>query len=232
MRIVSREEWLAARGELMAEEIRLAEAREAVSARRRRLPAVRIGKEYRLEGPSGPATLGDLFDGRRQLVVYHFMFAPDWDEGCPHCSFQIDGIGHLAHLRAAGTSLAVVSRAPFPKIQRFKERMGWSLPWFSSHNSDFNHDFRFTIDREPAPTEYGAPAQNGAEASAELQTREMPGVSVFLRNGTDILHTYSAYAGEGDVPFPPSTYNYLDLTPLGRQEGEGSLNWVRHHDRY
>ena len=183
----------------------------------------------------------DLFEGRRQLVVYHFMFDSTWDEGCPNCSFLVDNIGHLAHLYARDTSLVLVSRAPLAKIASFKKRMGWTVPWYSSFGSDFNYDFHVTLDEAVAPVEYNY--RDKAELVLKGETYftqgESHGLSVFLRDGDRICHTYSTYARGTDLL--DGTYNYLDLTPLGRQEdwekppgrsNSSFLAWVRHHDRY
>ncbi|MEU8194180.1 DUF899 domain-containing protein [Microbispora amethystogenes] len=245
-RVVSRDEWLAARVELLAEEKALTRARDAVNTRRRSLPMVRIDKEYLFTGPHGEARLPDLFEGRRQLIVYHFMFDPGWDAGCRSCSLTVDGIGHLAHLHARDTTLALVSRAPFGAIEAYRARMGWQIPWYSSYGGDFNHDFHVTLDESVAPIFYnyrtraeheraGAPWYTGAEL------REIHGVSVFLRDRRDgaVFHTYSTYARGTDLL--TATYNWLDLTALGRQEdwesppgrGDGPfMSWVRRHDEY
>jgi predicted dithiol-disulfide oxidoreductase (DUF899 family) len=153
-KVVSRAEWLNARKELLAKEKELTRHRDAVNAERRRLPMVKIEKDYAFEGPGGKVRLLDLFGGRRQLLVYHFMFDPSWDEGCPSCSFLVDNIGHLAHLHARKTFLTLVSRAPLAKIERFKKSMGWTVPWYSSFGSDFNYDFHVTLDESVAPVEY------------------------------------------------------------------------------
>jgi len=214
--IVSREEWLVAREALLMKEKEATRERDRLNAERRRLPMVKIDKEYFFEGPDGKASLFDLFEGRSQLVVYHFMFDPNWDEGCPGCSFVVDNIGHLAHLHARDTSLAVISRAPLTKSLPFKARMGWTVSWFSSYGSDFNYDFHFTTD-------------DGEDG----------GVSVFLREGENIFHTYSTTARGNDLLH--GTYNYLDLTPLGRQEdwekpsgrsNSPAMGWLRLHDAY
>ena len=239
--VVSRDEWLAARKQLLGEEKELTRRRDALNARRRRLPMVRVEKAYVFEGPDGPARLPGLFAGRRQLIVYHFMFDPNWDEGCPSCSLLVDNIGHLAHLHARGTSLVLVSRAPLAKIMPFKARMGWAIPWFSSFGSDFNHDFHVTLDEVIAPVEYNY--QDKAELLRKGETHftqgESHGLSAFLRDGDDVFHTYSTYARGADALV--GTYNYLDLTWLGRQEdweqppgrSDGPfMAWVRHHDRY
>ena len=231
--VVSRDEWLAARKALLVKEKELTRARDALAALRRELPVTRVDKEYVFEGPDGKATLLDLFDGRRQLIIYHFMFGPDWEEGCPSCSMNMDGLGHLAHLHAKDTSWVAVSRAPLAKIEPFKARMGWTFPWVSSFGSDFNYDFHVTQDEAVRPIEYNyrdreelvRAGQNWALAD------ELPGQSVFLREGDSVYHTYSSYARGGDHLI--STYNWLDLTPLGRQDGrEYTMDWVRHHDKY
>ncbi|MEU1176078.1 DUF899 domain-containing protein [Streptomyces sp. NPDC005820] len=205
--IVSREEWRAAREELSAEEEAVARARDTLTARRRRLPMVEIGAEYVFEGGDGKATLLDLFDGRGQLVLYHFMFAPESEAGCPRCSAFLDQLGHLAHLTARGVSFAAVSRAPYPRLLQFKARMGWTLPWYSSYTNDFNRDFEVT--RE----------QDGGLV-------ERPGLSCFLRDGDRVFHTYSVY--DRGLDGLGSTPGLLDLTALGPLAGEP----VRPHDEY
>jgi predicted dithiol-disulfide oxidoreductase (DUF899 family) len=208
--VVSRDEWLAAREELLIKEKELTYARDRVSAQRRALPIVKVEKEYTFAGPNGPVTLAELFEGRRQLIVRHYMFHPTWDEGCVGCSFQVDNLGHEAHLHARDTTLVLVSRAPLAKLERFRQRMGWTTTWVSSSDSDFNVDF-------------GATKADGSETS---------GLSVFLREGGEVFHTYSAFSRGGDILL--NTYNYLDLTPLGRQEEvlDYPQQWWRLHDRY
>ena len=250
--IVSRDEWLRARRELLAKEKELTRRRDALNAERRRLPMVRIDKEYAFDGPDGKASLLDLFDGRRQLIVYHFMFDPGapppgksgepWDEGCSGCSLTADNIGHLAHLHARDTSLVLVSRARLDKIEPFKARMGWTVPWFSSFGSDFNYDFHVTLDEAVAPVEYNYKDKTTLEKNGEnwFLHGEVPGVSVFLRVGDSIFHAYSAYS-RGIEPLV-GTVCYLDMTPYGRQEDwedspEGwpqtpTYGWTRHHDKY
>src|SRR5215470_10538741 len=190
--VVTREEWLVARKELLAKEKAATRAKDELSAERRRLPMVEIGKEYVFEGPSGRVGLRDLFEGRRQLIVYHFMFDPEWDEGCNSCSVVADNVGHLAHLHARDTSFALVSRAPLAKIEAFRARMGWTLPWYSSFGSDFNYDFHATQDETVAPVEYNY--RSGAELMAAgmpwMTQGETPALSVFLRDGDRIFHTY------------------------------------------
>jgi len=192
-----------------------------------------VAKPYRFEGSSGSVGLIELFDGRRQLIVYHFMFDPAWDEGCPMCSFLVDNVGHLSHLRdARDTSLVLVSRAPLAKLERFKTRMGWVVPWFSSFDTDFNYDFHVTLEEAVAPVEYNYREQIELEhvGMGWLNSGEHHGLSVFLRDGHRVFHTYSTYARGGDLLL--GTYNYLDLTPLGRQEEGPGPHEFRHHDRY
>ncbi|WP_328428469.1 DUF899 domain-containing protein [Streptomyces sp. NBC_00443] len=222
--IVSRAQWRAAREELLVKEKAATRARDALGAERRRLPMVEIDEEYVFEGGDGKATLLDLFEGRHQLVVYHFMFAPDWDAGCRSCSGFLDQVGHLAHLKARGTTLVAVSRAPYTKILPFKARMGWTVPWYSSYGSDFNHDFEATLEHE-----------------GELVER--PGVSCLLRDRDRVFHTYSTY--ERGLDGLGSATGFLDLTALGRQEaweepkGRASAlgapagsERIRYHDEY
>jgi predicted dithiol-disulfide oxidoreductase (DUF899 family) len=221
-------EWLTARQELLAAEEAAARALAAATARRRALPAVRVAKDYVFEGPAGNASLLDLFEGRRQLIIQHFMFDPSWDEGCPYCSYQADSVGQLAHLHACDTTFAAVSRAPVSKIEPFRQRMGWPFPWYSSLGSDFNYDFHVTHDEQVTPIEYNFKTkQELLDAGQDFFARpgEKGGVSVFLRDGETVLHTYSSYGAATDLLC--GTDLYLDLTPRGRQEAE-----LRHHDRY
>jgi predicted dithiol-disulfide oxidoreductase (DUF899 family) len=220
-RVVSAGEWEAARQRLLAKEKQATRARDALAAERRRLPMVPIDKGYAFDGPNGRATLVELFEGRRQLIAYHFMFAPGvdgWpDAGCDGCSMVVDQIGHLAHLHARDTSFALVSRAPLAKIEAYRRRMGWSVPWFSSKGSDFNVDFGVTTD-----------------------DGETFGLSVFLHDGDSVFRTYFT-DGRG-VEALGSVWTLLDLTPLGRQEQwEDSPDgypqtspyvWWRRHDEY
>ncbi|GAA2933946.1 MULTISPECIES: DUF899 domain-containing protein [Streptomyces] len=222
--IASREQWREARAELLVKEKAATRARDALGAERRGLPMVEVDEEYVFEGGDGQATLLDLFEGRNQLVVYHFMFAPEWEAGCRSCSGFLDQIGHLAHLKARSTSFTAVSRAPFPKILPFKARMGWTVPWYSSYGSGFNRDFEVTLERE-----------------GELVER--PGLSCFLRDRDRVFHTYSTY--ERGLDGLGSTTSLLDLTALGRQEaweepkGRSSAlgapagsERIRYHDEY
>ena len=223
--VVSPEEWEAARERILAKEKEATRARDALAAERRRLPMVKIDTEYAFEGPEGEATLLDLFEGRRQLLLYHFMFGPNQDEGCNGCSMMADHIGHLEHLHARDTSLVLVSRAPFEKLTPFKERMGWTIPWYSSYQSDFNVDFGVSPET-PQPDQY----QDGEDF----------GLSVFLRDGDDVYRTY--FTNGRGVEAIENLWTFLDLTPLGRQEEwEDSppgypqsppYQWWRHHDRY
>jgi len=235
--VVSRQQWLGARRALLAREKELTRERDALSAQRRELPRVALDKDYVFTGPGGaPTSLLELFDQQPQLIVYHFMFDPSWEEGCPSCSYLADHIdGMLAHLSARRTALAVVSRAPVAKIEPFRRRMGWTFPWLSSQHSQFNDDFHVTLDETVGSDEY-----NYADA-ADLRTAgkvwiergELPGLSVFLRDGQTVFHTYSTYQRGLDLLI--GTYNYLDLTPLGRGHDDQDpypMAWLRHHDRY
>ncbi len=215
--VVTQAEWQSARDALLIKEKAATRARDVLAAERRLLPMVKIDEPYTFEGEHGPASLIDLFDGRRQLILYHFMFGPSWEQGCPGCSWYADNIGHLAHLHARDTSLVLVSRAPQTKLKPFKQRMGWTVPWFSSFESDFNVDFGVTTGEE-----------------------EGSGTSVFLRDGDSVYRTYFT-TGRGDETLG-SFWSYLDLTPFGRQETweqtpEGRpqtppYEWWRHHDKY
>jgi predicted dithiol-disulfide oxidoreductase (DUF899 family) len=222
--VVSREEWLVARKALLTKEKELTRARDALSAERRMLPMVRIDKEYVFEGPDGKATLLDLFEGRRQLIVVHFMFDPSWDDGCPSCTAGADEVsqGLLDHLAVRDTTLVFVSRAPIAKIEDYKARRGWTFPWYSSYGSDFNYDFHVTLDESVAPIEYNyrTPEEHERAGTGYYvqgnQPIEGPGRSMFLRDGDAVFHTYSVYArgAEGTG----GSYYFLDLTALGRQE--------------
>lgn len=241
-KIVTREQWLIERKKHLAHEKELTKQLDRLRAERRRLPMVKIEKDYVFEGPTGKVRLLDLFQGHRQLIVYHFMFDPAWDEGCPGCSFITDDIGHLAHLYARDTALVLVSRAPLAKIEPFKKRMGWTTPWYSSFSSDFNYDFHVTLDETVAPVEYNYRTKAELEQKGEIHFThgESHGLSVFLRDGDSVFHTYSVYAR--GLELLDGTYNFLDLTPFGRQEDwedspEGwpqtpTYGWLRHHDKY
>ena len=227
--VVSREEWFEARRELLAKEKDLTRLRERVNADRRRLPMVRIDKAYTFEGPDGAVGLLDLFEGRPQLVMHHFMYGPDWDVACSSCSSAADGIGRLRQLHVRNTSLVAVSRAPYPKLAAYRERMGWEFPWYSSYGSDFNYDFHATLDDRVAPvlqffrTEDEL-AETGTPWTEDMRETEMPGISAFLRVGDEVFHTYSTF-GRGIEEFH-NGYPWLDLTALGRQE-----EWEEPQDR-
>ena len=226
---VSREEWLEARKQLLADEKELTRRRDELSRRRRELPWVKLEKNYVFEGPFGPETLADLFAGRSQLIVYHFMLGPTWEEGCKSCSYLADHFDptrvHLAH---RDTTLAVVSRAPMPRIQAFRKRMGWQFHWVSSFASGFNRDFgvEFTTEELAGEVDYNY-------GKTRFGSEEAPGLSVFYKDGAGgIYHTYSAYARGLDSLV--GTYQFLDLVPKGRDE-DGlafTMSWVRHHDKY
>ena len=224
--VVSRQEWLAARKTLLKQEKELTQARDRVNADRRRLLMVRMDKPYAFEGPDGTVSLLDLFEGRDQLVMHHFMFGPEWNEGCASCSSAADGIGRLRQLHVRNTTLVAVSRAPYDKIATFRERMGWTFPWYSSHGSDFNYDFHATLDDRVEPVllhfrteaelaEAGTP-WTGGPWTPSMRGEEQPGISAFLRVDDDVFHTYSTF-GRGIEEFH-NGYHYLDLTALGRQE--------------
>ncbi|HWG61584.1 MAG TPA: DUF899 domain-containing protein [Streptosporangiaceae bacterium] len=226
--VVSPTEWLAARTELLGAEEQAASALAAATAQRRAMPAVRVEKEYVFDGPAGKASLLDLFEGRRQLIVQHFMFDPAWDQGCPLCSYQADGVGYLAHLHACDTTFAAVSRAPMSKIEPFRQRMGWAFPWYSSLGTHFNYDFHVTADEAVAPIEYNYRTEQELVDIGQGffgGPGEKGGVSVFVRDGGTVLHTTSNYGFGTDLL--SGTDAYLDLTPLGRQDAD-----VRHHDKY
>lgn len=228
-RIATPKEWLTARIALLGKEKELTRARDALNTERRNLPMVEITQEYTFDGPKGPATLLDLFAGRRQLIVYHFMFDPDWDDGCPSCTAGTDELapGLLEHLAARDTSYAMVSRAPLEKLERYRSTRGWTLPWYSSFGTSFNYDFGVTIDASVTP------ALINYRTKAELRERgedvpdesfEIPGRSCFLRADGRVFHTYSQYAR--GLEATGGSYYFLDLTALGRQE-----SWEEPKDR-
>jgi predicted dithiol-disulfide oxidoreductase (DUF899 family) len=216
--VVSREEWLVARKTLLEREKELTRQRDALNADRRRLPMVKIEKDYVFEGPDGKASLLDLFEGRRQLIVRHFMFDPEWEDGCPSCTAGTDEVcdGLLDHLHTRDTTFAVVSRAPLEKIEKYKAKRGWTFPWYSSFGSDFNYDFHVTIDDAVAPVEYNYKDLSALGEDWKGWSGEQPGQSCFLRDGDDVFHTYSNYARGAEMT--GGSYYYLDLTALGRQE--------------
>ena len=231
--IASRAEWLAARRALLAKEKEATRLRDAVAADRRALPMVPVDKPYAFDGPDGRTTLRALFGGKSQLVVYHFMFAPTWNEGCPSCSYVMDNVqGGLAHLAAADTAFVAVSRAPLAKIEAFRARLGWRFPWVSSGESDFNYDFHVSFGDEARGSmeyNYESLAELRRRGEVPTQATDMPGFSVFVRDGDALFHSYSTYQRGVDIFL--NTYNLLDLTPLGRNE-DRPMQWVRHRDRY
>jgi predicted dithiol-disulfide oxidoreductase (DUF899 family) len=227
--VVSRDEWLIARKALLEKEKEETRLRDAVTAARLALPWVRIDKSYRFDAPAGVQTLGDLFAGRSQLIVYHFMLGPDWDAGCPGCSFLADHLdGTLRHLNHHDVTLVAVSRAPLARIQAYQQRMGWRFPWVSSNGSDFNYDFdvSFTPEQMTGPTvEY-----NFTRTPVERAAAELPGLSAFYRSEVgEIFHTYSTYA-RGPEPLI-GTLMILDRAPKGRNENS-TMDFVRRHDEY
>jgi predicted dithiol-disulfide oxidoreductase (DUF899 family) len=216
--IVLRDQWLAERKKLLMHEKELTKQLDRVNAERRRLPMVKIEKDYVFEGHNGKQSLKALFDGRRQLIVYHFMFDPEWDKGCPGCTTWVDALGDLSGLNKRDSTLVLVSRAPLVKLDAYKAKRGWSIPWFSSFGSDFNYDFHVTLDANVAPVEYNY------RPKAEMLARKTPngtegeehGLSVFFAFDGDVFHTYSAYGrGTGSLA---DAYALLDTTPYGRQQ--------------
>jgi len=228
--IVSQAEWLEARKDLLAKEKNFTRQRDTLSAERRKLPWVKVEKEYVFDTPGGKETLAALFGGKSQLIVYHFMFGPGWEEGCPSCSLLADHFdGSVVHLAHRDVTFLAVSRAPLPQIEAFKKRMGWRFPWVSSYGTDFNFDYHVSFTREQmakGPVDYNFTPR-------EFPSDEAPGLSVFYKNERgEIFHTYSAYARGLDLLI--GAYNYLDLAPKGRDEDAlaYTMAWVRHHDRY
>jgi predicted dithiol-disulfide oxidoreductase (DUF899 family) len=222
-RVTTRDEWLTARTQLLRKEKQLTAERDRLNTERRNLPMVEIVEDYRFDGPGGQVSLLDMFEGRRQLIIYHFMFGPDWDEGCPSCTAGTEEMspGLLDHLHTRDTTYAMVSRAPLEKLEKWKEQHGWDIPWYSSFASDFNYDFGVTIDESRGSRTYNYRTKEEFEAMGDSffdspQPFEMPGQSCFLRDGDQVFHTYSQYArgleGTG------GSYYFLDLTALGRQE--------------
>jgi predicted dithiol-disulfide oxidoreductase (DUF899 family) len=228
-KVVSPQEWVVARKQLLKKEKEFTRLRDELSRERRELPWEKVEKKYVFEGPKGEQMLADLFDGRSQLMLYHFMMGPGWTEGCPSCSFIADHFdGMRVHLAARDITLAVVSRATLPEIEAFRKRMGWGFKWVSSFGSDFNFDYQVTI----AP---GTKADQKSLYNYEIQlfgSEERPGLSVFYKDAGDVFHTYSTYARGLDMLL--GAYNFIDMTPKGRNE-EGlkhGMAWVRHHDKY
>jgi predicted dithiol-disulfide oxidoreductase (DUF899 family) len=213
---VTREEWLEARERLLALEKQATRDRDALNAERRRLPMVRIEKEYLLYGPAGEVALDGLFTGSRQLIVQHVMFGPDWESACPGCTAGVDEIsdGLLAHLKSRDAAFVLVSRAPLEKLQKYGASRGWTVPWYSSHGSDFNYDFQATLDKARGRLVYNY--RHEPDMLSGSESTEVPGISCFLRDGGQVLHTYSTWAR--GMEYLGGTYALLDLTALGRQE--------------
>jgi len=228
--VVSRADWLAERLRLLEEEKAFTRQRDALSARRRALPWVRVEKAYVFETPAGALSLSEIFTGRDQLIVYHFMFGPDWELPCKSCSFWADNFNLIPdHLAQRDTAFVAISRAPLARLDAFKTRMGWSFPWYSSGDGDFNHDFGVSFRR--AEVEAGTATYNYRPTTTRMS--DLVGISVFARDAAGgVFHTYSTY-GRG-VDMLNGAYHYLDLTPKGRDEAglEFSQSWVRHRDRY
>ena len=223
--VVAHDEWIEARTALLRKEKEFTRLRDELGAERRGLPWERVDKEYVFGGPDGQESLSDLFDGRSQLVVYHFMFAPDDDAGCKSCSFWADSFdANVVHLNARDVSFAAVSRAPYEKLAAYKARMGWAFKWVSSGRTDFNYDFGVAFE----PDDLAEQVYNYATLSPGIEDRE--GMSVFYADADDIFHTYSSYARGIDLL--NAAYNYLDLVPKGRDEGDTGQAWVRRRDEY
>jgi predicted dithiol-disulfide oxidoreductase (DUF899 family) len=227
-RVVSHEQWVTERVAFMAKEKEFTRLRDELSQQRRELPWEKVTKSYVFDGPRGKETLAELFGHRSQLVVYHFMFNPASNEGCPSCSFWADNFNGIdIHLAHRDITFLAISRAPLPKLEAYKKRMGWSFKWVSADESDFNYDFQVSFDAEAAKS--GVAYYN--YGTGRKVNEDMPGVSVFYKdqNG-DIYHTYSTYSRGIDLL--NTAYNYIDLVPKGRDEGERILSWVRRRDQY
>jgi predicted dithiol-disulfide oxidoreductase (DUF899 family) len=228
-RIVSRDAWIEARKQLLDEEKTFTRARDSLSAKRRALPWVKIEKDYRFHGPDGEASFGDLFGKQKQLIVQHFMFAPEWEKPCKSCSFWADGFNGVAeHLAQRATRLVAISRAPRAKLDARAKKMGWTFPWYSSEGSDFNYDFNVSFRSEDSSR--GPVTYNYEKRDTKMT--DLPGISTFIRDGGAIFHTYSCFARGLDMMNP--AYQYLDLTALGRQEDDlpFSMAWVKLRDEY
>jgi len=229
-KVVSQLEWLAARKELLAAEKEFTRQRDALSAKRREMPWVRVEKNYIFDGPIGKVSLSEMFRDKSQLLIYHFMFGPGWEQGCPSCSFLGDHFdGSLVHLNARDIGFSAVSRAPMPQIATFTQRMGWRFPWVSSNQNDFNYDYHVSFTKE----ELAQGQVNYNYTKQKFPSEEAPGLSVFYKNEAGkIFHTYSTYGRGLDILL--GAYNFMDMAPKGRDE-EGlayGMAWVRHHDRY
>lgn len=230
-KVVSPAEWLAARKEFLIKEKEFTRLRDELSRQRRELPWEKIENQYVFDSPRGKERLADLFDGKSQLIIYHFMLGPDWKEGCPSCSFLADHFdGSLPHLNARDVNLVAVSRAPIPQIEAFKKRMGWHFKWVSSYGNDFNRDYQVTFTKNEIAA---GKTHYNYDMTDRFRSEERPGASVFYKDGSgDIFHTYSTYARGLDLLL--GAYNWIDLTPKGRDEAGLTfpMAWVRHHDKY
>lgn len=226
--VVSHKEWLAARTAFLEKEKEFTQLRDEVSQKRRELPWEAVTKAYVFEGPNGKQTLAELFDGRSQLIVYHFMFDPSWDAGCPHCSFWADSFNaNIVHMNHRDAAMVAVSHAPYSKLAAYEKRMGWNFKWVSAYENDFNFDYNVSFTPEEL-------AKKQAFYNFKMQNQgpsEREGVSVFFKDENGgVFHTYSAYARGIDLL--NTAYNYIDLTPKGRDEGGRNQHWVRRHDEY
>jgi predicted dithiol-disulfide oxidoreductase (DUF899 family) len=227
-KVVSHEEWLRASAEFLAKEKEFTHLRDELSRKRRELPWEEVTKTYVFEGEDGKESLADLFDNRSQLIVYHFMFGPDWEAGCPHCSFWADNFNPIiVHLNQRDVTMVAISRAPYKKLEAYKKRMGWSFKWLSSFGTDFNFDFQASF--RPEDIARGEVFYNFKTQPMSISERE--GTSVFYKDSNGrIFHTYSTYARGIDLM--NTAYNYLDIAPKGRDENGRSQFWVRRHDEY
>ena len=230
-KVVSHDEWIAARKAYLAEEKAFTRARDALSRKRRELPWEKVEKNYVFDTPQGKQSLADLFGGKSQLIIYHFMLGPGWEAGCPSCSYLADHFdGTVVHLAQRDVSFVVVSRAPLSEIETFKRRMGWGFKWVSSFGSDFNSDYQVSFTPEEKA---GSKVFYNYEFIESFPSEERPGASVFCKNAAgEIFHTYSTYGRGLDILI--GTYHFLDLSPKGRDEDglAWSMAWVRHHDSY
>jgi predicted dithiol-disulfide oxidoreductase (DUF899 family) len=229
-KIVSAAEWIEARKQLLSEEKEFNRLRDRLSQRRREMPWEAVKKEYVFDGPNGKRSLAELFDGRSQLIVYHFMFAPEWEEGCKSCSFWADNFNGIdAHLNHRDVTFLAISRAPLAKLQGYAKRLGWNFPWYSSQGSDFNFDYQVSF----TPEQLAAGDAVYNYAPLQYTMSDLVGISVFAKNEVgEVFHTYSAYSRGVDML--NGAYQYLDLVPKGRDEGglKHTMEWVRRHDQY
>jgi len=226
--VVSRKDWLAARKALLTKEKKFTRLRDQLSKERRQLPWVKVDKDYVFDGPEGTETLSELFDSRSQLIVYHFMFGPDWDAGCKHCSFWADNFDRIiVHLNHRDVTLVAASRAPYGKLETYKKRMGWNFKWVSSGNTDFNFDYHVSFTPEEE-------AKKKAFFNYKIQdpdSSDREGASVFFKDAKgNVFHTYSTY--ERGIDMVNTAYHYLDLVPKGRDEGKSGPSWLCRHDEY